>query len=180
VKRLAALLLLPLIALMLAGCETRFTNGYTTAYDWWDNNPPQSAEIAYPTIHQTAGGTGTYADPITIAADDTQLEGGQTLQFPAGTIFYIPNVRAYFIVEDRTGEIQQDNTAQHNGTNPHLDMWADGRTSTQSNAFNCMANLTHEGVLIIKDPNSNYVVVPGPLSTNNQCRQNYGNTVVTS
>src|SRR5262249_39093747 len=45
--------------------ETAFT-AYITGYGWPDNTPP-SANISNPVVHQSAGGTGTYADPITIA-----------------------------------------------------------------------------------------------------------------
>lgn len=157
--------------------EIRFANGYTTAYDWWDNNPPQSYEICCPSIHSSAGGVGTYADPLTVAVD---YSSGTTMQFSVGTKFYIPNVRAYFVVEDRTGEQQATNTLNHNGTNPHLDMWADGHTSTFSNSQSCLSSITDEGVLIIQNPLSNYVVVSGSLAANNGCRSTFGNNVLTN
>jgi hypothetical protein len=150
--------------------EIRFNSSYTTAYDWWDNNPPQSAIISGPTIHSQAGGTGTFADPLTVAVAD---KSGGGLQFPYGTKFYVPNVRAYLIAEDRIGELAND-------THPHLDMWADGKTSTQQSAFDCMSHVTTSSALVIQNPASNYAVVPGPLSANNTCRTLYGNTVVTT
>src|SRR5262249_43160072 len=64
-----------------------------------DNDPPGSREIAYPksddypTIHDEAGGKGTFADPITAAVKDTGT-------FPIGTRIYYPAVKKYFIVED--------------------------------------------------------------------------------
>lgn len=159
--------------------ETRFTNSYVTGYTWWDNNPPGSAEVCCPVIHQQAGGSGTFADPITVAVDYAGSTG-TTMQFAPGTKFYIPNLRAYFIVEDRTGEHQADNTNQHNGSNPHLDVWADGRTSTASNADTCVRSFTNTGLLTIENPASNYRVIVGPLAHDNTCRQNYGNAVLTA
>src|SRR5512135_1310636 len=41
------------------------TSAYTTGYTWFDNTPPGSGEISHPVLHAKAGGTGTYADPIT-------------------------------------------------------------------------------------------------------------------
>lgn len=64
---------------------------FVTFYGWYDNTPP-SAAIAYPVIHQTAGGTGTWSDPITYASD--------TSETPAGTKIYVPRVQKYFIMED--------------------------------------------------------------------------------
>jgi hypothetical protein len=39
---------------------------FLTFYGWYDNTPP-GGDIAYPQIHSTAGGKGTFADPITFA-----------------------------------------------------------------------------------------------------------------
>ena len=70
---------------------------YVTLYGWPDNSPP-GADIAYPknggypTLHNSAGGTGTYADPITYASDKSET--------PAGTKIYVPRVQKYFIMED--------------------------------------------------------------------------------
>ena len=39
---------------------------FWTFYGWYDNTPP-GGDIAYPQIHNTAGGKGTWSDPITFA-----------------------------------------------------------------------------------------------------------------
>ena len=39
---------------------------FLTFYGWWDNTPP-GGDIAFPRLHNTAGGRGTFADPITFA-----------------------------------------------------------------------------------------------------------------
>src|SRR6476619_991729 len=67
--------------------EVRMAGVYTTAYDWWDNNPPGSAEISHPVVHRTAGGIGTYGNPLTVAVNYGSDHG---LQFHAGTRFYVP------------------------------------------------------------------------------------------
>jgi hypothetical protein len=87
--------LLTAVAAMLVGAPTAGASttqkAYLTFYGYWDNTPPGSA-IAYPQIHKTAGGTGTYADPITFATDKSELA--------PGTIIYVPRVEKYFIMED--------------------------------------------------------------------------------
>ena len=147
--------------------DVRMPGTYTTAYDWWDNNPPGSAEISHPVVHRHAGGQGTYADPLTVAVNDRS--SGNGLQFRAGTRFYVPNVRAYLVVEDTLGGGP--------GGRVHLDMWAGGKTSTERSAYNCMNHVTGN-VLVIKNPTRKYAVVKGPLSANNKCRKLYGNKVV--
>ncbi len=146
--------------------DVRMPGTYTTAYDWWDNNPPGSAEISHPVIHRRAGGTGTYSDPLTVAVN--HFSNGR-LQFKPGTRFYVPNVRAYLIVEDTIGDNAQGRV--------HLDMWAGGKTSTERSAYQCMAHVTGN-VLVIRNPSRNYAVVKGPLSAHNKCRKLYGNKVV--
>jgi hypothetical protein len=164
--------------------EIQIPKAYITAYTWFDNTPPGSSAIALPVIHQYASGIGTYTDPITIAVGHVISGGNDTPDYPAGTIFYIPNVRAYFIVEDLCGD---GNTPQnipcHNlsqadpGATTWIDMWIDGQSGTNSSTTTCAENLT--GLhLVIQNPASNYAVVTGPIFQNGQCRQQYGNTLV--
>ncbi|MDQ1740981.1 MAG: hypothetical protein QOE53_2633 [Pseudonocardiales bacterium] len=156
---------------------------YLTGYDYYDNTPPGSAAVSNPVIHQTAGGTGTYTDPITLAVGHTITSSGQdVLDWPAGTKFYVPNLRKYFIVEDTCGD---GNTPQngpcHTGypapATTWLDLWVDGQTDTSTQASNCMDAIT--GVhKVIKDPPSTYAVVPGAVAANGGCATQYGDTVV--
>jgi hypothetical protein len=146
--------------------DIRMPGTYTTAYDWWDNTPPGSSEISHPVVHRRAGGDGTYRNPLTVAVD---YGSGRELQFKAGTRFYVPNVRAYLIVEDTIG--------RHASGRVHLDMWAGGKSSTKRSAYNCMSHVTGN-VLVIRNPSRNYAVVKGPLSANNKCRKLYANKVV--
>lgn len=160
---------------------------YTTGYGWPDNTPPGGA-ISNPVLHQTAGGTGTYSDPITLAVGHSITNGVDTLDYPAGTIFYIPNVRRYFIVEDTCGDgpTPQNgpcNTGYPAGTTAWVDMWVGGQGASTSAVLNCESFLTDtNGVahLIIENPASDYVVVAGSLFQNGQCTQEYGNTPVTA
>ena len=64
-----------------------------TFYGGPDNDPPGSTDIAYPNgRHAIAGGTGSYADPVTLASDPREL--------PPGTLVYYPRLRKYFVMED--------------------------------------------------------------------------------
>lgn len=162
--------------------EVRF-NAYITSYTYWDNTPPGSADIALPVLHQKAGGTGTYADPITIAVGHSKATGVSVPDYPKGTIFYIPNVRRYFIVEDVCGDgSKPQNGPCHTGypsnATAWLDMWIDGQSVSSSKATQC-ANALTETFLVIQNPASNYAVVPGSVITNGACTAQYGNTVIT-
>jgi hypothetical protein len=53
--------------------------------------------IAYPVIHKSAGGTGTYYDPITAASGKAELA--------VGTKIYVPFLHRYFILEDDRTEV---------------------------------------------------------------------------
>lgn len=164
--------------------EIKF-KAFLTSYTYWDNTPPGSAIISHPIIHSKAGGTGTYDDPVTIAVGHSITNSKSTLDYPAGTKFYVPNVRKYFIVEDTCGDgSTPQNGPCHNistapkGSEAWLDMWIDGATVSKSNANTCASALT--GVyLVIQNPASNYVVVPGSIISNGVCSLKYGDSLVT-
>ncbi|HXT94923.1 MAG TPA: hypothetical protein VN853_01395, partial [Polyangia bacterium] len=90
---------------------------YLTFYGWPDNSPPGGA-IAYPqnggfpTVHDTAGGTGTYDDPITFATDKAEL--------PVGTRLFAPVLEKYLIMEDDCAECDTDWSSSRKW---HIDVW---------------------------------------------------------
>src|SRR6476469_5118601 len=60
-----------------------------TFYGAADNDPPGSTEIAHPNAHhRAAGGTGTYVDPLSLAADPRAIR--------VGTRVYYPPLKKYF------------------------------------------------------------------------------------
>jgi hypothetical protein len=144
--------------------------GYVTGYSYWDNTPPGSSEISHPQLHNVAAGTGTYADPITVAVGHTLSGGNDILDWPAGTRFYVPFVRRYFIVEDTCGDgATPQNGPCHTGypapAVTWIDVWVGGGGQSREASDECMENIT-DVHLVIKDPASNYAVVPGELTAN--------------
>ena len=157
--------------------EARLT-AYTTGYSYWDNTPPGSADISHGVIHAKAGGVGTFADPITVAVGHVISGGEDTLDYAAGTRFYVPNLKRYFIVEDSCGdgETPQDGPC-HSGYEGHpwIDLYVDGASASKAISDACMDAIT-DLHLVIVNPAPNYAVVAGPVTDN--CAQ-YGETVVT-
>jgi len=159
---------------------------YTTAYTWHDNTPAGSVEISHPVLHQTAGGTGTYDDPITIAVGHSLATGEDVLDFPAGTKIYLPEVRRYFIVEDTCGDGNDPQGgpchqgANANGTNSTIwiDMWIGGQSMSADGADNCASAVTNVNTAVF-NPASNYVVASGAgVIHDGKCDAGYGNTLV--
>ncbi|WP_051366962.1 CBM35 domain-containing protein [Hamadaea tsunoensis] len=137
---------------------------FITFYGWYDNTPP-GGDIAYPKIHSTAGGKGTYADPITFATSTAEL--------PAGKIVYVPRVKKYFIMEDGCEECSADWSGQGPNGGPnlrHIDLWLGGQGGSAFDAIDCEDALTHynaDGTPVLEpvivDPPNNETVDNTPL-----------------
>lgn len=168
------------------GVASRSLNAYTTGYSWFDNTPPGSATISHPVLHNTAGGKGTYTDPVTVAVGHSIIDGKDILDYTKGTKFYVPNVRKYFIVEDTCGDGKTpQNGPCHSltkappGVSLWLDLWIGGGSSTRQQADDCMSKVTdgngaiHKAIL---NPRKDYVTVKGDILLNGKCRTGYGNT----
>jgi hypothetical protein len=175
-----------IINAIAAPAPITITTAYTTAYTWFDNTPPGSGTICCPQLHPTAGGTGTYADPITIAVGHSTATGVDVLDYPAGTRFYNYDVRRYFIVEDACGGSSPPQSGGcHSlanapaGATTWVDMWAGGTAAdSQAAAQACASKLTDgDGALhtIVEYPPAGLPVVAGPLFQNGQCTALYGN-----
>jgi 3D (Asp-Asp-Asp) domain-containing protein len=89
-----------------------------TYYAAADNDPPGSAEIAYPNSrHADAGGTGTFADPLTLATDPREIR--------PGTLVYYPRLGKYFVMEDDCAPCIRQWTEHRT---PHVDLWMSSTT----------------------------------------------------
>jgi len=151
-----------------AAATSRDISIYLTGYTYWDNTPPGSAAIARPVVHQRAGGTGTWTNPITIAVGHRIENGRQTLDYPAGTRLYLPRLRKYAIVEDVCG----DGAAPQNGPchtgyqgRPWLDIWIGGRGMSAEESDACARRITAVQRAVI-DPPRDLPVAVGEIASN--------------
>lgn len=165
-------LLSVVVALLVGGNTASATSAspssteqaFITMYGWYDNTPP-SDTISYPTLHQHAGGTGTFADPITYASD--------TAETKPGTKIYVPRVQKYFIMEDDCEECDADWSGHGPDGGPnlwHFDLWLGGKGGNAISAIECEDALTNynpdntpklESVIV--NPPGNETVSPAPL-----------------
>jgi len=138
-----------------------------TFYGWADNSPPGNA-IAYPknggfpTIHDAAGGTGTYADPITYATDKSEL--------PVGTIVYAPLIEKYLVMEDDCGQCDTDWSGSMKW---HIDVWMNSNGTESSSALvACEDQWTQDTTTIEINPPPGRMVTTAPLfdPSTNTCR----------
>jgi hypothetical protein len=157
-------IVLGLVLLMWLPKERRITV-FLTGYSYWDNTPPGSAIIGRPVIHDRAGGTGSYEDPVTLAVGWRIYFNRHFEDFAPGTRFYIPRLRKYAIVEDLCGDgPKPQNGPCHAGWEGHiwLDIYVDGSASDAETANLCMEKLTGVQPVLI-NPRNGYRVVPGKL-----------------
>jgi hypothetical protein len=166
----AALVVASTVGLIIAGSAAQAspasttTNMYVTFYGWYDNSPP-GAGIAYPGLHSSAGGTGTFADPITFATDKSELK--------AGTKVYYATVKKYFVMEDDCTECDEDWTGHGPDGGPkfwHVDLWTGGKGGNEKAAIDCEDALTQSNpdgspkqTPVLVNPPSNEPVDSTPL-----------------
>jgi 3D (Asp-Asp-Asp) domain-containing protein len=139
---------------------------YVTFYGWADNSPPGGAIAypsggAYPTLHPLAGGTGTYADPITFATDPTE--------FAPGTRLYVPFIQKYVVMEDSCGQCATDWMTRKF----HIDIWMNSNASENASALiSCENSWTRSQTDIELTPPPTRSVTTAPLfdPSTNICR----------
>jgi hypothetical protein len=140
---------------------------YVTFYGWADNSPPGDAiayakSDGYPTVHDVAGGTGTYADPITFATDKAELA--------PGTRVYLPFAQKYAIMEDDCVECDSD---WKSSQKRHIDIWMNSSGSEMDSALlDCEDQWTMSAATVEISPPQGRTVVTAPLfdPATNTCR----------
>jgi len=140
---------------ILHGAPTQ-TVLHTTGYSFQDNQGGNNATISCGVIHKTAGGTGTYTDPITVAVPG---HAGQGTQIPCGTEIYMPDYQRYFIVED-TGATDYTDAK-------HIDIYVGGEGSSADASQKCMDPVTTSDGSPRKatiNPQPGLPVEPGPIT----------------
>ena len=170
---------------LLAADEIVAPNVFVTAYSWHDNTPPGSPTISHPVLHSTAGGTGTYDDPVTVAVGHSRETGTSVLDIPAGTRIYLPAVRRYFMVEDTCGDgpTPQDGPC-HSGAEAYgnaslwIDLWIGGAEESALFVHRCAADITGVKAAVL-NPGRNYAVASGAgVLHDGLCDTGYGDTLV--
>lgn len=140
---------------------------YITGYSYYDNTPPGSTDISNGVLHSKAGGTGSFTDPITLAVGHVISGSKDTLDYAAGTRFYIPDLRRYFMVEDTCGDGNSPQSGPcHTGYQGHpwLDVYV-GQGASKSASDACMDKITEIHEVLI-NPAPNYPVVVGDIASN--------------
>jgi len=117
-----------------------------------------SAEVSHPILHKDAGGSGTFADPITVASPGS----GGSMEWRPGTKFYLPSVKRYVIVEDSGA------SRPPAGADTHLDMWIGGQDGTLAATNACEDTLTGR-VPAVLNPPANLPVIVGPIYGGQRC-----------
>ena len=139
---------------------------YVTGYSYWDNTPVGSVDISHPVRHRFAGGMGTYSNPITLAVGHQIIDGEDILDFAPGTLFYLPRLRKYAMVEDTCGDGPTPQYGPcHTGKKGlvWLDIYVDGASVAQANSDECMQRITGAQPVVM-DPGPNMSVVVGPVT----------------
>ena len=106
------------------------------------------------------------------------------MDWPAGTRFYIPNLRRYFIAEDTCGDgpSPQDGPCHVGYPQPAttwLDVWVGGEGGTNGGADACMDSITAVWDVLV-NPGPNYAAISDDVYTANGCTEQFGNAVVLS
>ena len=153
---LAAALTITGIALAASAEAATTRSMLVTLYGWPDNSPPGDG-TAFGSGH--AGGTGTYANPVTFATDQHE--------FAPGTKVYYPYLHRYFIMQDECVECDQD---WANGKF-HIDLWVGGQGGNTTAVLNCEDALTQDSGQVVINPPTTEPVDTTPLfnSSTNKC-----------
>ncbi len=123
---------------------------FVTYYGWPDNDPAGNAiaypkSDGYPSIHEGAGGTGTFENPVTFAA--------KIGRFPVGTKLYVPYIKKYVILEDTCASC----------TANWIDIWMESDGNYQSKVIACEEYWTKENMIVEVNPPAGREVVTTPL-----------------
>ncbi len=143
------------------------THAMTVSFYGWNDNSPVGDVIAYPknegypTVHNAAGGTGTYTDPITFAAYSKELT--------PGTIVYAPFIEKYLVMEDECDECVAD---WANGK-WNIDVWMNSDSTDDASTLSaCEDQWTRIATPLEVNPPSGRTVTTAPLfvPATNTCR----------
>jgi beta-glucanase (GH16 family) len=145
----------------------------TTNYSGNDGNvnPPSTAinwpkSDGFPTVHNAVGGTGTFANPITVAINSVNGSSNGTDPhgpYKIGEIFYVPRLHLYFVAEDScnidAAAFCSEND-RDDGTQIHLDFFNGNTNNLQDKLLQC--ELSYGGnTEVIANPGDGYPMPEG-------------------
>jgi beta-glucanase (GH16 family) len=99
-------------------------------------------DAGYPTVHNTAGGVGTFNDPITAAIDSKNGPDGDVpfnSSYTIGEKFYVPRLHLYFVAEDSCNTSSgcgYTGTDKDTSSGLHIDFFV-GNVSDTTNLTKC-------------------------------------------
>jgi len=158
--------MLPTFLLLVLLQVTQAANNVTVLTTWFgakDNCPP-GGDIAYPHIHQAAGGTGNWEDPITFAGAKSAIKPGSKV--------YVPSLKKYFIMEDDCEECDGE-WKKHKKW--HMDLWmGTDKVTPGSGLIACENQMTVNKATVTLEPDSTYpvdttAIFDGNRKENNGC-----------
>ena len=162
--------------------EIILNNVYTTGYANADNTPAGSNATNLGGHSGVTGGNGSYASPTTVAVGGSIIGGKEVDDFPYGTIFYVPNLRKYFVATDFCGDGNSpQNQPCHSlaqapkGATLWIDLFVGGGSANEGNCESAMTGLN----TVVENPPANLAVVTGDICTPSQVVQTqYGNAII--
>lgn len=159
-----------------AAPRERRVRSFLSGYTWWDNTP-RGANVSHPVVHRSAGGRGTWADPVTVAVGHRIVGGRDILDWPAGTRMYVPSLRRYLVVEDSCGNgSAPQNLPCHSlatapdGVSTWVDVWVGGAGTTRARAQDCAARITAVRDIIVDARPGHPVTRTGARDLASSCR----------
>lgn len=139
-----------------APAKSTTLNQSITFYGWNDNDPPGAGiaypSSSYPTVHNGAGGSGTYNDPISLASDPNE--------WPIGTKMYLPYLKKYAVMEDLCTACQDDWQTKKLH---HIDVWMNSNGSFVDALYSCEDFWTRDSESAEINPPSDREVDTTPL-----------------
>src|SRR3989338_3558306 len=144
--------------------NAEYVDVYVTYYGWHDN-APSGNKIASPkkyfneAKHDTAGGKGTYDDPITFASDKELFE--------VGTVLYVPYIKKYIVMEDQCSTCEDN----YDDGRKHIDIWMSSNDDYEDELYECQRYWTRNKTKVEINPPKNREVNLAPLfdKENGEC-----------
>lgn len=151
-----------LVTFAYAQGQCSVVTGLTTTFYGFPDNSPPGAGTSYSCIGRgtTAGGVGSYADPLTFATAPGE--------FNKCEVIYAPYLKKYLTFQDECVECESD----WKSGKKHIDIWTGSSTENGGQAqIKCEDDLTPASSSIVRNPPNNLEVNTGALFANGVCNK---------